>query len=1144
MVTAEHYPELLLEAVRSVTQQHRVPQRVVIVTTAGTVDPALLAESTRELTDADIDWHHLERPKTAGDSFAEALLPLLGEDPSWLWFMHDDAEAEPTALSALLREAEVSPSVALAGAKQVELDRPRHLLDVGITVTHTGEPVSMIEPGELDQGQYDDRSDVFAVSAPGLLIRHDVWQHLDGVDPTTPEVAGVVDLCLRARLAGHRVVVVPQAVVRHEGGAEGLYATRSQRTEAAAWMRLKHHRSLLTMPLLWLWLLVTAVGSFLWSLLIKEPGAGASRAAGTVRGMTRPIALLRSRRRARRTRRSSDAGARELRPRRSQVRAYRRSVLDISEPDEVIGDGTGTTALDSQPTGDNDDFTALATPERNWVGIGLVTALVVLGLASVLGLRTLLGAEAVGGGGLLPATAKFSDLWHSAISGWAAAGAGMVAQPGPAGWLFVLLGLTGSASVAMVVLWCVAIPLAAAGAWTVAGAVARSRLARFVISLAWGLAPTLLISLGEGRWGAVVVHLVLPWLVLAIIRATGSAAPRRRDPSSLIIDRHIRPGTHGVISWTASGWTALLLAVVTAAAPSLLIPAVLTVLVLAGIARGRGRALWWTPALALALFVPALITHWTHPRALLADPGVPLSFTPAAGWQMLLGFPTEFTADAGLLAVPGLESLLPGFPWALIAVLAISVPMLLLAIFGTLSLRTAGTKARIGVILAIIGVITAWVASQITVSIDSAGQPVSLYTGPAVSVLWLGVLLAAVAGFDLVYRIKRVAVPAAAALVLVSVTVSGTLWLVPRFVPLDELQNRGQEALQARATTGESDPELSALAAVNRVYPTEQRLIPALAADQGSGPLATRTLVLERTSEGVRSSVVSGNGPALNRMSSPVVARQLTGSLFAAENAEPDPADEALRSLSAELVAGTTTDPRETLQDFGAAFVVLRDPDGTDETTAANLDAVPGLTPVGLTSHGWLWRVAPANDDGVAVLGEESLQDPAGFSVARASIRDADGEAAALLALSEDTVTAEVPAAGDEAQRTVQLAERADEGWHATFNGEALESVSGGDAGGAENMENSEDWNQSFALPDGSGELEIWYEPASPVWVWIAPGALLIISALLAIPSPARRTASRTRDRHETPALEMALLDNETYDAPDTAEPAEGRDQP
>lgn len=80
-------------------------------------------------------------------------------------------------------------------------------------MAHSGEIISLIEPSELDQGHYHPRTDGFAVSLPGMLIQTELFTRLKGFDPLIPEIAQTVDLCWRARLAGHRVAVVPAVEV-------------------------------------------------------------------------------------------------------------------------------------------------------------------------------------------------------------------------------------------------------------------------------------------------------------------------------------------------------------------------------------------------------------------------------------------------------------------------------------------------------------------------------------------------------------------------------------------------------------------------------------------------------------------------------------------------------------------------------------------------------------------------------------------------------------------------------------------------------------------------------------------------------------------------------------------------------------------
>src|SRR6476646_3263252 len=85
---------------------------------------------------------------------------------------------------------------------------------LGIQITRTGRRLASPARGEADQGQYDNRADVLAVSTSGMLVRRSVWDDLGGFDPAFVEHGADLDFGWRAQLAGHRVIVVPGAVVR------------------------------------------------------------------------------------------------------------------------------------------------------------------------------------------------------------------------------------------------------------------------------------------------------------------------------------------------------------------------------------------------------------------------------------------------------------------------------------------------------------------------------------------------------------------------------------------------------------------------------------------------------------------------------------------------------------------------------------------------------------------------------------------------------------------------------------------------------------------------------------------------------------------------------------------------------------------
>ena len=90
------------------------------------------------------------------------------------------------------------------------------LLEVGVSISGGGRRETGLDRGELDQGQHDGRRDVLAVGTAGMLVRRDVLGPARRLRRRRcPLFRDDVDFGWRANLAGHRVVVVPEAVVHH-----------------------------------------------------------------------------------------------------------------------------------------------------------------------------------------------------------------------------------------------------------------------------------------------------------------------------------------------------------------------------------------------------------------------------------------------------------------------------------------------------------------------------------------------------------------------------------------------------------------------------------------------------------------------------------------------------------------------------------------------------------------------------------------------------------------------------------------------------------------------------------------------------------------------------------------------------------------
>ena len=73
---------------------------------------------------------------------------------------------------------------------------------------------------EEDRGQYDGKvDDICWASGAALMVRTDIYQNVGGLDARFFAHMEEIDLCCRIHAAGYRVVVVPDAMVFHVGGA-------------------------------------------------------------------------------------------------------------------------------------------------------------------------------------------------------------------------------------------------------------------------------------------------------------------------------------------------------------------------------------------------------------------------------------------------------------------------------------------------------------------------------------------------------------------------------------------------------------------------------------------------------------------------------------------------------------------------------------------------------------------------------------------------------------------------------------------------------------------------------------------------------------------------------------------------------------
>ena len=653
--------------------------------------------------------------------------PARGGD-DWLWFLPADAQPEPDALARLLAAVEVAPSVVIAGPKLVDPEDRRLLRSFGESISRYGTTIPLADD-ELDQSQYDADDDVLGVVLPGMLVRRSMWEVLGGPDRGLPTVDAGLDLSLRARLAGGRVVRVAAARVAVAPGAQDFTRRRplGPGARARAVRAAQLHRRLVYAPaaavaLHWLSLLPLALLRSLGLLLGKRPGAiPAEIAAGVAAIVDGSVPAARGA--LRRSRRVGWAAIASLRVPPEVVRERRVSARDREHARSGVPD----------------------LVRAGFLPGGLTVVVLAAALGAVLSLP-LLGAGALAGGALLPLSGDPGALW--AAVGWDVRdGAGL---EGPADPFHAVLAVLGSLtpwnpSLALVALWVAAPALAALAAWWCATRLSTRGWPPVLAAALWVLAPTFLAALIEGRPAAVLVHVLLPWLLLALLEA-----PR---------------------SWSAAGAAGLLFAAVGASAP-VLVPALVVLLLLWAFGHPRAFVrLVAVPLPALVLAAPLVAAQVARgtPLGLLADPGVVLSGATPTGWQLLLGSPSAGAGGwAPFVAALGLPDVV-ATP-AAIVLLAPLAAVVLLAMF-----LPGARRAVPAGILALAGLITAVLAVHLAPAAVGS-TAVTIWPGTGLSLYWAG-LVAAV-------TIAMAALRRAAVIVGVTVLLSAAAAVVPSLVVL------------------------------------------------------------------------------------------------------------------------------------------------------------------------------------------------------------------------------------------------------------------------------------------------------------------------------------------------------------------------
>ncbi len=475
--------------------------RLDLVVVDGTGDDAL-SERVRMVAPAAT---LIDASDTVG--FAAAANTVLETDISsaFLLVCHDDVALAPDAVRTLVTEA-LRSNAGVAGPKLVPWEQPDVLQHVGLRVDQFGAADDLVDPGERDQEQYDYVTDVFAVPSACMLVRTGLFASIGGFDPGITRRVEDIDLCWRAQLAGARVLVVPDATVRHREdlpartGVDDVRRTRTRHQLRTVLVTGSRMRLLGTIPLFALlslaeMFIATITGRFgqvrdvasAWTWNLSRLDEIRRRRRALKPHIVTPFADIRA---------AQVSGS-------VRINAFVRG--QIGRGDRSFGRGL-VTAMRTGTT----RFSVIT-----WC---LVVVFVLFGSRSLI----TNGVPAVGDFAAFPDSA--GELASSWWSSWRSRDLGSVGStPSGFGFLGVVAWLLGGSVGLVRTLWVLGpVFVGLAGAWRLL-AVTGSRRAQTATLVAYAALPLPWAAIASASWTTLGVYAVSPWVLRALLEAQASA---------------------------------------------------------------------------------------------------------------------------------------------------------------------------------------------------------------------------------------------------------------------------------------------------------------------------------------------------------------------------------------------------------------------------------------------------------------------------------------------------------------------------------------------------------------------------------------------------------------------------------------------
>lgn len=138
------------------------------------------------------------------------------EGADWVFVLNEDAVLHEGCLAELVRAGSSDSRIGVVGPLVYHYDEPERIQSAGGVLGPQWESRHLAQ-NEVDRGQFTEPRDVDWVSGCGIMVRASAIEQIGALDERFFYYWEETEWCLRARLAGWRVVHAPSARLWHKG---------------------------------------------------------------------------------------------------------------------------------------------------------------------------------------------------------------------------------------------------------------------------------------------------------------------------------------------------------------------------------------------------------------------------------------------------------------------------------------------------------------------------------------------------------------------------------------------------------------------------------------------------------------------------------------------------------------------------------------------------------------------------------------------------------------------------------------------------------------------------------------------------------------------------------------------------------------